>query len=280
MKKLTIILTLTFFISLICFIISVILTTGFSTNLNFGILLREFDGGDVNYHFIDDYSNIELRVTSAKTIIKPSTDANTRIDYKNRNNPTTLEAEVTNNTLQIQERWGISFINWFTGHSELIIQIPEKDYNDISLRISSGSIVTENILVDCQNFSIKISSGNMKINGITFEEYTLNCSSGSVTLDNVSGKGDVKVSSGSVTLNYVEWNDSLNVKVSSGNVNFNLPEDAGMKVDGRVTSGSVKYNLGGNSGKLSTVSGARFGGENVQDVNVSVSSGSVNFNDN
>jgi len=297
-KKVTLIFAATFLLSTLGFIVSVILTTGFNSGIFFGIVPGGAEPQNEYLELSEEYFNININVSSSKSVIKPSRDNVTRISYKAENIPTTLEARVENDELYIREKWKLSFFNLFSLHDggQLTIEIPEKEYNEILLRIASGSLDTRGISLECRELNVqassgkmnisgiacemlsaKISSGEIEIDGVDFSEYTIACSSGRVTVNNASGRGDVQVSSGDVTVNYADWNDYLNVMVSSGNVKLNLPPNAGMKVNGRILSGSVRYSLGEDSGKLGTSSGARFGGDNVQEVDISVSSGNVMF---
>ncbi|MCL1866982.1 MAG: DUF4097 domain-containing protein [Oscillospiraceae bacterium] len=280
MKKSAIILAVTFVISTTLFFLSVILTTGFDRNSYFAVVLNShYRAEDVYREFEESFSNISIEISSGKATIKPSADAVTRVTYTAAGIPANIETEVKNDTLYVKEKWVLTLMIWtLFDDSELVIEIPEKDYNDISLSVSSGSLNTQGLVVETSTLRTRISSGIMDINGISCTEYSTKCSSGSMTLSGVSGKGDVQVSSGKVTVNYAEWNDSLNAKVSSGSLTFNVPEDAGVNMDCKVTSGSARYDLNGNSGSFGTVRGAKFGGENVQDVTVRVSSGKIAIN--
>jgi len=281
MKKLAIILTISFFMSTAGFAVSVIATSGFNKAIHFGIVPATADDGENAHHeFADTYSTIFVGATSAKVVIKQSNDNITRIDYINANKKGRLEAKIENEHLHIKEEFETRFVffgNFNTARSELTIQLPQKEYEIITLKLTSGSIAAESLEISTFMLDIALTSGNVNISGITFDEYSVNTTSGSVKLDNASGKGNVELTSGDVTVRYREWNDFLNVEVTSGTVNIELPQDSGIKVDSKVTSGGARYDLGGESGRFTTVKGASFGGENIQDVNIRVTSGSVKF---
>jgi DUF4097 and DUF4098 domain-containing protein YvlB len=265
-KRIALILTLALVAATILFTVSVMLTTGFSTEMYVGI--GRNNGGDADFEFpeSESYSNISIFVTSSEAVIRPSQDGITRVIYTTMGVSANIEAEIKDDTLHVRERW-VRTIGIFSirNSSKLIIEVPEAAYNNISLSITSGSLDTRGVNLECNSINMKITSGRMNVGGITAEDYSINCTSGNLTFDNASGKGNVRVTSGSVTVNYDDWNDSLTVNVTSGNLTFNLPAGAGMNLDSRVTSGRVGDNL----------TGIR---DNIQDVNVRLTSGSVRFN--
>jgi DUF4097 and DUF4098 domain-containing protein YvlB len=284
MKKAAIILAIIFALSFTGFLVSVFAYGPFYfSDMSFHIVPKGYKEGQNNadYEFGKDekYSNINLNVESARTILKPSNDGVTRVSYRNSDSDSGLKVEVKNNSLNIEEEsgWGFFGWGWFGEHRELMVEIPEKDYEKISLKISSGSIHTEFSNIKCGKLSVSATSGEVKINGIKTDKYSANCASGSLNLNGMSGEGDVNVSSGEVTVRYDEWDSSLKIKVTSGSANFYLPPNSGLKVESKVASGEIKYRLSENSGNLDTVEGVAIGGDNTQDVNISVASGEVNF---
>jgi hypothetical protein len=279
-KRLSGILAITFFVSVAGFIVSAMLTTGIGFNSYFSIAPLFADSvGDSEFTFTESYSDISVIVTSSNASIKPSADGVTRVFYTAESVPARLEAEIRNDTLYVRERWSGALISfgWFGATSSLIIEIPEKDYNNISLTLTSGRLNTDTLELNCQSLDLKITSGNLSVTGITPQEYSVICTSGVLNLHNAAGSGNVRVTSGNVTIDYDDWNDSLKVSVTSGGLTFKLPEDSGIRAESRVTSGTVRYSLGEESGRLTTVSGGNFGGGNVQDVEIRVTSGSVAF---
>jgi hypothetical protein len=53
-----------------------------------------------------------------------------------------------------------------------------------------------------------------------------------------------------------------------------------MTAECKRSSGKVNFELDGNKGNISSGSGMRMGGENIQDVKIKISSGTINFNNN
>lgn len=87
-------------------------------------------------------------------------------------------------------------------------------------------------------------SGNAVVSGYRAEEFGIHSVSGTTTVDGISGKGSISVTSGTVNVSYAEWNGDLNVSLISGNVNVSLPEDSGVNLSVSGVSGMVKTDLG------------------------------------
>lgn len=129
-----------------------------------------------------------------------------------------------------------------------------------------------------RSLSVCTVSGNATVNGYRAQEFGIHSVSGTTTCTGLSGKGSVSVTSGSVNLSYDEWNDDLNVSLVSGNVNVELPENAGIDLTFSGVSGSVRTDMGqtkGNFLRLGKGTDTRFGGENVHKISASLTSGTV-----
>ena len=121
-------------------------------------------------------------------------------------------------------------------------------------------------------------SGNAVVSGYRAEEFGIHSVSGTTTVDGISGKGSISVTSGTVNVSYAEWNGDLNVSLISGNVNVSLPEDSGVNLSVSGVSGMVKTDLGqekGNFINLGKGTSGEFGGANKHQLTASLTSGTV-----
>jgi DUF4097 and DUF4098 domain-containing protein YvlB len=282
-RQLTIIFAAVFAVSMAGFIITTAMTTGFRWNMNWGLNfdrdLEFSDGFGFHAEFEEEFSSIDLRLTSTRTVIRLSHDDVARVALTVAGELTvSLDAEVRDDTLYISTRWARTFgFNWFTGSSDLLIELPQRHYERVSIDVTSGKVDTHSFIIECDNLRVTTTSGDVNLDSFTHEEYSIKSTAGSVNLYGVSGRGNVELTSGNVVVRYSEWNDSLNVRTTSGSAEFILPEGSGIRVNSRVTSGRAEHRLDGESGRFNTVSNARFGGENVQDAEVNVTSGNVRF---
>lgn len=170
-------------------------------------------------------------------------------------------------------------------------------FNNVKLQSASGSIKLTNPLAEkaaqavsldkeetapakyvSKSVSVCTVSGNAAVSGYRAEEFGVHSVSGTTTVDGISGKGSISVTSGTVNVSFAEWTGDLNVSLISGNVNISLPEDAGVELSVSGVSGYVKTDLGqekGNFINLGKGTNGSFGGANKHQLTASLTSGTI-----
>lgn len=124
------------------------------------------------------------------------------------------------------------------------IYLPQRQYNEVKLKVSSGKILLEKI--DCNNLICDVTSGKIEAKNITSDSIDLNVTSGVIKISNLDTKNvNARITSGTV---YIDGNANIvALKASSGTAEFKstvLPE----KIDAQVTSGSVRIYIPENNG--------------------------------
>lgn len=166
--------------------------------------------------------------------------------------------------------------------------------NNVKLQSASGNITLTNPLAaqqdtgfldkeetavpTAQSLNVCTVSGNATISGYRTELFGVHSVSGRTVVNGVSGRGSVSVTSGSVELNYADWNNDLSVSLISGNVKITLPENSGASLNINGVSGSVRTDLGQAKGSfinLGKGTSGDFGGENRHKLDASLTSGTV-----
>lgn len=166
--------------------------------------------------------------------------------------------------------------------------------NNVKLQSASGNITLTNPLAaqqdtgfldkeetavpTAQSLNVCTVSGNATISGYRTELFGVHSVSGRTVVNGVSGRGSVSVTSGSVELNYADWNNDLSVSLISGNVKITLPENSGASLNINGVSGSVRTDLGQAKGSfinLGKGTSGDFGGENRHRLDASLTSGTV-----
>lgn len=266
----------------------------------------------------ESFSSFEISAVSAEVSISFSDDEKAFVDYQGNNSNVKLTAEVSGGKLIIKENAKISF-PFFGGfnfkRSILTVEIPKKQYKDITLNTVSGSVeadglLAENLylhttsgetelsvfadkieadtisgdlkLINCSDspsasVTCNSTSGSILINGFRPEKFELSSISGEIEMYGAAGKGSVNLTSGYARLDFDEWNGSLDVSAISGEIEVNLPENSGINLDFSRISGGVEYDLNGDSGDFNKSGKYSIGGSNRQDVKASFTSGSVSF---
>ncbi len=170
-------------------------------------------------------------------------------------------------------------------------------FNDVKIQSASGSIKLTNPLAEkaaqavsldkeetapakyvSKSVSVCTVSGNATVSGYRAEEFGVHSVSGTTTVDGISGKGSISVTSGTVNVSFAEWTGDLNVSLISGNVNISLPEDAGVELSVSGVSGYVKTDLGQEKGyfiNLGKGTNGSFGGANKHQLTASLTSGTI-----
>lgn len=152
-------------------------------------------------------------------------------------------------------------------------------FENLKIKTASGSVRISNP-TEKSAYALKINtaSGSVSVNGYRAEAFSINSASGITEYSGACGKGEIRVTSGKIGVDYAEWNNDLKISVVSGNVNVQFPENSGINVQFDGASGSVKTDIGGEQGQFMNLgkgTNGGFGGANKHDVKVSLVSGTV-----
>lgn len=169
-----------------------------------------------------------------------------------------LKVKESGDTLKVEIeepnfRFGAIMINL-----QMVIELPEKEYESISLyassgdfdikgirakemltEVSSGDIRAEDVTV-ASVYELDASSGDMRLTNVKAERFTVSASSGDIRLDGVEGEISVDTSSGDITV-YDAAGD-LTLEVSSGDITIDNKEVQG-NIHAEATSGDVKVSF-------------------------------------
>lgn len=219
--------------------------------------------------FSEEFSNIEIGVISAETIISFSDDNAVHIDYEGKNSNVKLTAEVSGNKLIVLEKSRISFpffnFNVKTKNSVLKIAIPEKEYKDVKLNTVSGSAVTDGLI--SEKLTLNTTSGSINLSAFA-DKIVLSTVSGDIKLENcTSNKADSITSSstsgstaimgyrperfalsavsGEITMSGASGKGDINLTSGSARIEYDEWND---KLNISAVSGSVEVTLPEGSG--------------------------------
>lgn len=179
---------------------------------------------------------------------------------------------------KIQSSFGINILN-----VKLDVRLPQKYYEQLEIKTSSGKINVENVesdgaivqsssgAIDISNLKVQnqlkvvassgrinvvdsgantlnatTSSGSITLQELTTNDTEISASSGRVKLGNVSGNINTATSSGSITVENKQVTGDIVVKSSSGRVKVTFEETPeSLAINFRGSSGSGKVNLEG-----------------------------------
>lgn len=238
------------------------------------------------------------------------------IKYTTGTRPMYFSADVSDGVLSIDEKVNFTIFgigSWTS--SKLILTLPETLYSTVDINLASGSINSAKLTSDTLKanvasgklilgasadnidinlasgkvqftnvsdstsgkISISTASGSLEMNGYKCSDTTVQLASGNVTLGGISGKVKTEIASGSVVLNYAEWDNDLDIQLLSGKCDVTLPEGSGANIDFSRLSGSMTADLDGKSVKLSGNSNTTIGGSNIHNIKGDVASGKIDI---
>ncbi len=228
------------------------------------------------YYESADVTNISIKGESSKVILIPYEEDECKIVCTEAER-ITHEIEAKDGTLYIEKhdtrRW-YEHIGVFIGDMTIEVYLPETEYNKLTVENSSGSVVVPEGFffneADIENSSggvefrasadrvcVDVSSGSIKINGVSAADMKLRSSSGSIKVDGTECEEmDISASSGAVKLSDVECTN-VTAECSSGSVALTNVIAAG-KMKAKTSSGSVKLS-----------------GSDAYEIEIRTSSGSV-----
>ncbi|MBS4174980.1 DUF4097 family beta strand repeat-containing protein [Bacillus sp. FJAT-49736] len=237
---------------------------------------------------ISDVNKIEVKSSSTDVMVIPSKQKDITVKLsgklsKNLKDHFELNVDKKDGTVEI----AIKRKNYFNislmaiSQTKLIIGLPENMYQSISVKTSSGDILTRGL--HAEHLGVKSSSGDIRIekgtvdNKMTIETSSgdintnmqdsklasFSSSSGDIMLESIAGIVDVNSSSGDIEIHPNDKIKKISVETSSGDVQVQTPQKElpfninfkGNSGSGTVQLKDVRYSVKSENvivGKIST----------------------------
>ena len=239
-----------------------------------------FSKSSIDYKktFTEEITSLDAKFDWGEVQILPTIDSTTSIEAKNV--PETFIAKIVDGVLKISFNYNNNnhiFSTIKYRNTCIVLRLPIKSFDKIILNIGSGNTKVENL--KCNNYSIRINSGNLKISAIEVSEnmkvdivsgnmdinnctlgyFNSSINSGNLIISgNINGNADIINKSGNINLFATSINGILNTDIISGNVKLSDCITSGL--NGTVKAGNYNY--------CGTVNG---------NINVKVGSGTSNL---
>ena len=224
---------------------------------------------------IEDITDIQLDLSSMDIVVIPTDSDEISITYRgpeSRKDDLDLTVSVEDGTLSItqDQQYFAFFFFWNFTPRVLEISLPEQyssainlenssgdvsitgayQLTDFSAKLSSGDIRIENM--DCDVFSVRGSSGDFHLGQIVANQVSIHVSSGDVTADSITGDGAIGSTSGDVTV--TSLTGIVEVDVTSGDIRITSLAGSGTVY---CTSGDITVSVAEARGDLTvqTISG-------------------------
>lgn len=266
----------------------------------------------------EEVTDLEIGTVSAATeIFYDDNVSEIQVKFETNRPGTIFSAKIENGRLVINEG-SYGFLSWFGSWSpnRLEVRLPKEEYKEMKLNTTSGNVKIGSLIFDdfnstatsgtseynifaddlrifttsgkttvtnctvrkASSLNFNTTSGTHTISGFTADEYHLRATSGKITVNGLSGKGDIQLTSGKIEVNYAEWNDKLYANVTSGTCVINLPENSNVSAKVDALSGGMTINKDGTRISLSKNDSISPDGENCHEIKADMTSGSVKVN--
>lgn len=272
----------------------------------------------VTYTFTNDIEEVAVCSLGAKIVVETYDGEGITAEYDNPEDKPEIQAVLCGKKLTIKETPTLKIFSPKPCEGyRITMKLPVKLFKTLEVNTASGGVEISDSAVTAEAFKLHTASGNVNVNAFfgevnvksasgninitnpsdgaakslkisaasgnitadyKAEKYAVNSVSGNTKYSGAVGEGDINVTSGTVTVDYAEWNGDLKVKAVSGNVNVNLPADSGINVKFDGVSGTVRTDLGNENGKFISLgkgTNGEFGGSNKHTAEISLVSGTV-----
>ncbi|MGE5627039.1 MAG: DUF4097 family beta strand repeat-containing protein [Solirubrobacterales bacterium] len=147
--------------------------------------------------------------------------------------------------------------------------------SSINVKQHSGSFLSKGTL-NSDNIELYGSSGSIKSAGITSKTWRCEITSGDMVLNNVTGSGYAKCSSGKINITFNNVGDFEDIQGSSGDINIYVPVEENFNFEGSCSSGEINSDFS-LSYKNKNHEAALSGNNTNKKITAKVSSGDINL---
>ncbi|QHZ45646.1 LiaG family protein [Bacillus sp. NSP9.1] len=206
-----------------------------------------------------------------------------------------LESAEKGNTLQLTVH-PKPFQFFFFQNNELVVKVPYEYKDDLSVisgsgnvKISGGRLALNKVTLSsgsgtqkvdqlqAEELEVQGTSGNIRLKDVRTAEGDIRSTSGNTELENVTGRLNIKQTSGDLRASFSAVDAPLSIKQTSGNAKLDLPDDADISLEATSTSGSISHSFSFDqiSSDKRTLTGKNGNGKNK--IDISLTSGNVSI---
>ncbi len=207
----------------------------------------------------DAFDSVEISWKAGKVEVTRSADGLMHLTQRSRYNVEELEYGVENGRLVLRDRsgWGLIFFGIGSRSSDLELQLPDKEYEEFLLSMSSGSSSLDGVAAGTMQLKLtsgrltgsglsagsleaRMTSGNMKVAGAASDSLRVEITSGKAEFSGSFSSVEGEATSGTVRIDTDVVPEALNGKLTSGRMVFTIPDCDGFSLYCRKSSGSLK----------------------------------------
>ncbi|SFG49221.1 DUF4097 family beta strand repeat-containing protein [Sporolactobacillus nakayamae] len=205
----------------------------------------------------EQVNQMDIKVGSIKTEVVLG--SGNRVHAKLRGKGS-VSVQRSGNSIQVKTHRQFTFFSWWD-RSKVTITIPrsyagelsldvgsgmlefddEANYRELAVNIASGSANLSGISADFAQ--IDVHSGNLRIDTLKTPSARIDLRSGNLNVTNFSGAFTAHVHSGNLEMEVAKLSGSVKATVNSGSASFDLPNNAGFRLNGKTSSGLIRCTL-------------------------------------
>lgn len=241
--------------------------------------IRISHSNEETFQIKDNFSNIDIKSKTGNIVLHRSEDNRAKVIWSGHK-AVQLTSETKNGTLKIREKYRYP---WFlrpifhSGKSEIIVYLPEKDYQSLKLESDTGeiSILNNNFrfteaeietdtgainlgqLIVTKDIKLSADTGRILLTDIKCGGLSLENDTGQLNLKNVlaSGTMELETDTGSITLDRCDAG-TLDIESDTGSVTASLLSDKTFSVKSDRGKINVPLSVSGGSCRIKTDTGS------------------------
>lgn len=171
---------------------------------------------------VEEFTNVNVDVDISKIEFKVSEDGSRKVVCEEREKEYHT-VEVKDGSLNIKSvdtrKWFEYAFNWSLTPLKVTVYTPAGDYNDATIKTSTGDITIPNNY-SFHALSVNTSTGNSDIKSNVAEELKVSSSTGNITLELNAKSLLASASTGKIALNNVNVAEDIKINTSTGDVSL------------------------------------------------------------
>lgn len=202
--------------------------------------------GDSNKKVIEDESfiNVDVLSDNASVEIIPTNSSTTTVEYigkKRKNAKFDFKADVKNETLTVnfkEKRWGFIRFDFSFSKMELLIKVPAKQYNALTITNDNGKIMAENL--ETTSISFETDNGNIELKNIDAVYTKVQSDNVKIILEEVTGEIIGKTDNGRIMLVTNNLDRPIDITTDNGRIEIkSANEPTNATIDAKTDNGRI-----------------------------------------
>lgn len=176
----------------------------------------------------ESFSNIDILTSNATVQVIPTMDRQTTVSYtekKKRNGKFDFQAKVKgdNLTVLLKERRGFFNFGGSLKDVELVVHVPEKEYNKISVETDNGRIKME--ALQGKEFVLSTDNGRIELKNIIANKLMAYTDNGDISLVDVEGEIVAETDNGRITMKAEQLDRAIELTTDNGRIEIETAEE-------------------------------------------------------